>query len=476
MCSFLFARTRRFLEPELLNKSNYYAQKRGPDYTGISRLIDQVGFNIVGLHNLLDISGTGSKQPTSIADNGQVKMLLFNGEIYNFDKYRYASDTDALKNLLESTNYLDLIAALDGDFVILVYDESQSAISVVTDSFLTKPVFFGLSSTNQDFAIASYASTLDTIGVDKIEMAKPNCVVKIIFSSTGYTMALSQESNRFDLRQQKNNYHGWVDAFIAGVEKRATHGSHKPFVCLSSGYDSGAICLALNLLNIDYETFSIGAGEETKVLQQRIELNQAASCTRAHVWNGLSRWEAWRMARDIASTVEFFSYVHEDAPGFRKNIRTDEAAMGLNFIAMQAASAGLKVCLSGAGADEIHSDYGILGRKIYHHSEFGGLFPEDLSSIFPWRKFYGDTQRSYLMKEEMVLGRHGIEGRYPFLDRAVVQEFLSLDVGLKNSEYKAPMAHFLRKHGYPFEAGTKRGFASKSDPGTGKYGRRHVRA
>jgi hypothetical protein len=40
-----------------------------------------------------------------------------------------------------------------------------------------------------------------------------------------------------------------------------------------------------------------------------------------------------------------------------------------------------------------------------------------------------------------------------------VQEFLWLSPRLKNLEYKAPIAHFLRTHGYPFEAGVKRGFA-----------------
>ena len=34
-----------------------------------------------------------------------------------------------------------------------------------------------------------------------------------------------------------------------------------------------------------------------------------------------------------------------------------------------------------------------------------------------------------LMKEEMVAGSYGIETRYPYLDRFVIQEFLWLDIG-----------------------------------------------
>ena len=38
-------------------------------------------------------------------------------------------------------------------------------------------------------------------------------------------------------------------------------------------------------------------------------------------------------------------------------------------------------------ADEIISDYGFNGKKIYSHSEFGGKFPKNLKTIFPWKKF-----------------------------------------------------------------------------------------
>jgi hypothetical protein len=53
-------------------------------------------------------------------------------------------------------------------------------------------------------------------------------------------------------------------------------------------------------------------------------------------------------------------------------------------------------------------------------------FPSDISGIFPWGNFYYGSQWSYLMKEECIAGSLGIETRYPFLDRRVVQEYLNL--------------------------------------------------
>ncbi|CAE7211915.1 unnamed protein product, partial [Symbiodinium sp. CCMP2456] len=89
---------------------------------------------------------------------------------------------------------------------------------------------------------------------------------------------------------------------------------------------------------------------------------------------------------------------------------------------------GILVYLSGTGADEIISDYGHGGKKIFPHSNFGGLFPEDLGTLFPWEAFFLGTQRDYLMKEELVAGVHGVEARYPFLDRMVVQEKTRRDI------------------------------------------------
>ena len=76
--------------------------------------------------------------------------------------------------------------------------------------------------------------------------------------------------------------------------------------------------------------------------------------------------------------------------------------------------------------EEILSDYGFGGAKWCPQSSFGGLFPENLSSIFPWKEFFLSTQRDYLHKEEHVAGAHGVEARYPFLDPRVVQEYLWL--------------------------------------------------
>lgn len=88
-------------------------------------------------------------------------------------------------------------------------------------------------------------------------------------------------------------------------------------------------------------------------------------------------------------------------------------------------------------------------------TQLKGVFPEKLEV---WRNFYGNYQRAYLTKEEYVAGAFGIETRYPFLDRDVVQEFLWLTPELKNRNYKAPLYEYLARNDYPFDVGKKTGF------------------
>ena len=110
------------------------------------------------------------------------------------------------------------------------------------------------------------------------------------------------------------------------------------------------------------------------------------------------------------------------------------------------------------GADEIFSDYGYGGDKIANHSNFGGYFPSDLKTIFPWKSFYNSTMESFLAKEEYASGMWGVETRYPFLDKDVVQEFLWLNNNLKNKWYKSVLCNYLTKNNFPFNFNMKVGF------------------
>ena len=462
MCSIIFSRTNIELNDAAIAAGNRYARFRGPDSTSRIQFSNLPGSNYLFLHNLLDISGHTVTQPLVDGKDGQRLIILFNGEIYNHrDLGSTLGDTTCIAPAYRNHGS-NMGAMLDGEFSIVIYDEEQNSLHVFTDPFLTKPLYISQRIETGELAVATCASSLISLGFSNVEMAKPNTTYEFRFSENSFKVITRFPIQHFDTKQHKDSYEAWTDSFISSVAKRARHGAHFPTVYLSSGYDSGAICQALNISGIPYDTFSITSGENLDILRNRIRVNRRGSCRKATCVGGLSPKMASKMQSDIALNVEPFLYQHEDLPGKVGSVHTDGGAIGVNYLAGLARQRGNLVNLSGSGADEIISDYGFGGTKFYSHSEFGGLFPDCLDGFFPWRKFYGDSQRSYLFKDEFILGRSGIEGRYPFLDRKVVQEFLWLTAALKNQAYKAPVAHFLNKFSYPYETLVKRGFAPLS--------------
>jgi len=462
MCGFIFAKTKRALTASSIVDAGKYLRYRGPDSSKQLHIRDADGSYLFFMHFLLDMSGRSVPQPITDVDNKNL-VLLFNGEVYNYGSlFQSASDTEAIIPTFKS-NPADWFKQLDGEFAVLIADLDSQRVSIATDPFLTKPLYIGRSSDPSEFGIATYASSLRALGFSTVQMLEPNAHYTISYGKRSISITEDFPSFGFSANQQSSDFSVWEQYFLAAVKKRALHGAHRPMVALSSGYDSGAIALALNLLKIPYETYSIQAGENQEILKNRLRVNSNV-CTNATLISGLSKTERKRISNEIRHSVEPFDYVHTDGGTIRHSLSTDGGAIGAYAIAELAREKGIREVLSGCGADEIYSDYGFNGKKIYPHSEFGGIFPEELDGFFPWKKFYGDTQRSYLFKDEIIYGRHGIEGRYPFLDRDLVQAFLSLKAELKNAEYKAPLANFLRKHGYPFEDGRKRGFSPQKDP------------
>lgn len=459
MCSFFFLRMTQPVSSETVSEANRFAKDRGPDSTGMLQFQDRAGYHCCFVHNLLDISGQAVQQPLVSGSAGDRTVLLFNGEIYNHrELHNSLADTECVLPVLGQSWEL-AASRLQGEYAIAIYQERQSLLKVLVDPFLTKPLFWGRSDKPGEFGVATCASSLRVAGLSNVQMVQPNSKSVIELLQTEVQITSGADVCQFSLRQDEASCDAWISSFIESVRRRATHGRQPICVFLSSGYDSGAICLALNLLKIPYTTLSIVGHESASILQERCRLNRQAVRAKSIRFDGLSGVQSAEITQDIQRHVEPFDYQHEDRPGYTLPVSQDGGAIGAWFLAQQARKNSLLVNLSGSGADEIVSDYGFAGRPMYHHSQFGGLFPTTLDGFFPWKKFYGDTQRSYLFKDEYILGRFGLEGRYPFLAHDVVQQFLHLTPQLKNSRYKAPVAVFLERYGYPFEESVKRGFS-----------------
>jgi asparagine synthetase B (glutamine-hydrolysing) len=425
---------------------NRFLRLRGPDHT---ETLTRDGLTFI--HNLLSINGVFTIQP--FQQDGII--TLYNGEIYNSRTYGdYSSDGLCLIPLYREYGAL-FPQVLDGEFAIITVDLAARCVILSTDIFATKPLYVAVDGPH--FGVASYESALLAAGFSTIQKIPANRICRIdLDNPVCREIGIVHE---FSTAQYRGDVEGWVDAFERAVRKRVVGCRERVFIGLSSGYDSGAISLALNRLEQPYNAYSVVGKEREDILQQRAGRMATQSVHRFVVPDEVRRARGRRYIDEHVEPLFYKTYSGKgDYNEFGLQLQADSGSTGLSMVCEKAREDGCKVYLSGQGADEIMSDYGFAGQRIYPHSNFGGLFPEQLSDIFPWPSFFGSSMESYLMKEEHVAGSYGIEARYPFLDRRVVQEFLALNHSVKNARYKSALRIYLERNGFPTAFDVKIGF------------------
>lgn len=486
--------------PKKLASANWFNKRRGPDATN---LVVQHGWTF--LHNLLSMTGAVTLQPFMNTDGSVV--AIFNGEVYNYRDL--ALELTGSADAFASDGYSILpayarwgprfVKRFEGEFALVIVDFNKQHAVVSPDVFGTKPLWYATwqagSERNEHtietrFMVASYESVLVGMGVphDRRRLATPNRAIIIPFDglserkSFRRTRANERESNYrqpqivsqflppgargfplkvWDFRQFKTYTSDWEAAFLRSVQRRTSRLKHRVFIGLSSGYDSGAIDLALQVLQVPHLAISLKGKENTTVLEGR-RARLGDSWISVDVTDKVFATQ-YDWLRNNIETYRSVHYSGSSDPRHRNqylSVTNERPAIGFSLIIARARPLSGLVYLSGQGSDEIISDYSFgPGNCIMTTScSFNGTFPANLSEIYPWRNFYGGLNRANLMREELTAGAHGVEGRYPFLDPGVVQEYLWLHQNVKNSEYKRPVADFLRKHNYPNAFNWKSGF------------------
>jgi asparagine synthetase B (glutamine-hydrolysing) len=420
-------------------------QRRGPDKNTVTEVGD-----FYFLHNLLSITGEFTPQPFIDHDNEIV--VVYNGEIYNAQNY----ESDGYCIIPRYLEYgFSMPNTLDGEFAICLVDYKNKNILLSSDVFSTKPIWWSVE--NGEIGVASYESALLELGFKSPQKIPAN--TKLLIDLDTFEVIDRGSLFDFKLDQIKDSFIDWNFAFEESIRKRTQNCREKIFIGLSSGYDSGSIACELRKQNIPHIAYSLTGTENMGIMQMRTELFNNNSIHKVYTLPEHTRLPLIEYIRD--KVEPFKNTIHSSSSDYNEygmDIVDDHGAGSLSFICDKAINDGNKVYLSGSGADEIFSDYGFNGVKKYQHSNFGGFFPEDLSTIFPWASFYGSSQETYIAKEEHVAGSFGIETRYPYLDKYVVQEFLSLTSTLKNSKYKSVLYNYLTQNNYPFCENEKIGF------------------
>ena len=372
--------------------------------------------------------------------SGDITIQLY-GAVYN-------------SNLLElySAFGTEFVKYIDGDFALVLQDRRTNTMVVAVDAFASKPLWVNIVN-----GIA-YVYDHPLAGYIKVP---PN---------TSYVYKLSGGLNDsftlydWDLTQNIKTYDKWIEAFEESIAKRTKDVTDQLFVGLSSGYDSGAIACELKKQNIPFEAYTLVANENMKIVAGRFNQHEPN-----HIIQQLTQKE-YDFYRDhvINNSVEYKCCINHYQDGDKiaetnYDYRTDKASAGDAWVCETAKNRNKSIALSGQGSDEIISDYGWSGRQRYSQSQLGGLFPDDLSTVFPYGNFDKGTMDAYIAKTEFIGRLYGIEARYPYLDVDLVQEFLHLTPELKNVNYKAPLHEYFACNNYPYDDGIKKGFRANEN-------------
>lgn len=367
--------------PELLERATRSLAHRGPDDHGTVILRSagscpaEVGLGSRRLA-ILDLSPLGH-QPMRDPETGNV--IAFNGEIYNFRElrqeleakgYAFRSHTDTEVVLASYSVWGEsFLTRLRGMFAFALWDEKRSRLLLARDPMGIKPLYY--SHSGDTFLFASELRTLLQTGLTSRKVDPVGVLSYLAFGSVyepwtivdgvkavppGSSMVIERGSPApseywsplrdavVDRPQEQNQWNGKGNGKLGAALRDAVLShlvSDVPVgVFLSGGIDSSALVAILRSNGIQASTFSLVFREE--------EFNEAQ----------YSREIARHFQTDhheIPVSIDDTLAVLPDALGAMDQPTID----GINtyLVSAKTRAAGVKVALTGLGADELFAGY-----------------------------------------------------------------------------------------------------------------------
>ncbi len=397
------------------------SKNRGPDSSGI--YLDKVYENIdlyefsddnfypiAFGHNLLSIYDSNDRvsKPQPVSNDNLV--LVFNGEIYNFNTIRnfiskvgvdaeITSDADALMYLIDFyAKKLDLLNAvqsairlIDGDYSFAVWDGENLAIA--RDPLGVKPLFYAQNDNVKGFS--STKQSLKEVGFSDINTLKPEHILY----------------NWEDISPAQPIYEKVFEGDVAKIDKmlrlsvvKRVEGLSEIGVIFSGGLDSSYLALLLKEISenvpLKIKLYAVGV-EGSKDVEAAIYASKFLNLD----------LEIFEVTEDL---------VREALPDVVKAIGDDnlmKVGVGLTtyFATKMVARDGLKVAISGQGADELFGGY-----KRYVQSFIDGTLNYDL------REDMSNMYHVNLERDDACSMLNSVELRLPFLDKKLVELVLNI--------------------------------------------------
>ncbi|NJN52376.1 MAG: asparagine synthase (glutamine-hydrolyzing) [Gammaproteobacteria bacterium] len=309
-------------------------------------------------------------------------VIVFNGEIYNHRElrgqlqrhhgavFRTESDTEVV---LEAYRHLGpaCLDRLVGMFAFAIHRPSDGTLFLARDHFGIKPLFF--SARNQQFAFASeIKALLPALG------GPPRINADALVASLSYLWVPGDDSCFADIRKLPPAHYAlrdkdgalslhrywqvdqaagarrreeeWIDALDAAMQASvARHliADVEVGAFLSGGLDSSLLCALARRESPRLNTFTIGVAATDARVEQMPEDARYARAIAATM--GFEHHETQLDANIVRDLPRAISWLEEPIG--------DPAAINTHLICAAARARGIKVLLSGMGADELFCGY-----------------------------------------------------------------------------------------------------------------------
>lgn len=397
------------------------SKNRGPDSSGvwldeiqtdinIDEFEDDNDYEMAFGHNLLSIYDLNDRESKSQPISNDNLVLVFNGELYNFYTMRnflkkvgveaeITSDSEALLYLIDFyAKKLDLLKAvesairlIDGDYAFAVWDGQNLAIA--RDPLGVKPLFYGQ---NDDaFGFASSRQSLKEVGIAEINTLKPE---HILYNGEDIAPAQPIYEKVFDGDVIK------IDKMLRLSVLKRVESLTEIGVIFSGGVDSSYLALLLKEMSdnvpLKIKLYAVGV-EGSKDVEAAIKASKSLN-----------------LDLEICEVTE--DLIRKALPQVVNAIGDDnlmKVGVGLTtyFATSLAARDGIKVAISGQGADELFGGY-----KRYLQSFVDGTLNYDL------RMDISNMYHVNLERDDACSMLNSVELRLPFLDKKLVELVLNI--------------------------------------------------
>ena len=416
---------------ELRNKALRMSQKirhRGPDWSGI-----YCGGHAILCHERLSIVDPQSgKQPLYSPDGRQV--LAVNGEIYNHQairqataadyEYQTGSDCEVILALYRAHG-IHFLEQLSGIFAFALYDEERDEYLIARDPIGVIPLYIGHDADGKTY-VASELKALEGF-CDEYEPFLPG---HYLYSREG-VMRRWYTRDWMDYEAVKDNGAD-IDSLRVGLQEAVKRQlmSDVPYgVLLSGGLDSSII----SAIAQKFAARRVEDGGQTGAWWPRLH-------SFAVGLKGAPDLEKARLVAEHIGTVhhEINYTIQEGLDALRDviyftetyDVTTVRASTPMYLLARVIKSMGIKMVLSGEGADEIFGGY-----LYFHKAPSARAFHEETVRKLGKLHWYD------CLRANKSLSAWGVEGRVPFLDR----DFLDIAMRLNPKAKMCPGQEIEKK-------------------------------